>query len=115
MPTKNDKVEQTVEGLEGSEPIRDAAVNKDTRETPAADALKPEDREANSLTGDVHEPPVRTHRPDVPILQRLATGAGQHHPVAHERDDVDTASGRFIQSAELAPEAARETREPKGS
>ena len=29
---------------------------------------------------DPEDPPVRTTRPDVPIVQSLATGAGQHVP-----------------------------------
>ncbi len=29
---------------------------------------------------DVHDPPLRSPRPDTPLIHRLATGAGAHQP-----------------------------------
>lgn len=34
----------------------------------------------NALDGKANDPPVRTNRPDVPIAQVLAAGAGAHLP-----------------------------------
>jgi hypothetical protein len=72
-----------------------------TTETPAkADETSnpiPNDAEAN-------QPPVRTNRPDVPIAQVLAAGAGAHEGreldhevdgVAVDSDGID-ADGRFV-------------------
>lgn len=44
--------------------------------------LRESDRTANAGPGDaeVNDPPVRTDRPDVPVLSSLAVGAGQHEP-----------------------------------
>lgn len=60
-----------------------------TEETPAnADKTSnPVDNDAKS-----NQPPVRTNRPDVPIAQTLAAGAGAHEP---ETDPNIGADGRF--------------------
>jgi hypothetical protein len=44
--------------------------------------LKADDQE-HAVHGDAepHDPPVRTNRPDVPVIQRLAVGAGEHKPL----------------------------------
>lgn len=92
---------QTVKGLEGSEPLdNDGAgsvlvASKDAVAQPGD--LKHEDAVADATTGDPEAPPLRTARPDVPIIGRLATGAGQHKPTGFLSEDHDTLSGRFIQ------------------
>lgn len=81
-----------------------AAVLSTTTETPAkADTTSnpiPNDAQAN-------DPPVRTNRPDVPIAQVLAAGAGAHEPV----DDPNIgADGRFYadpEDAKASKEAGR--------
>lgn len=40
----------------------------------------------------VNDPPLRTNRPDVPVIQRLAHGAGEHRPLVDDDFDDD---GRF--------------------
>lgn len=47
-----------------------------------AGALKQADQfsENNAHDQELHDPPVRTNRPDQPIIQRLGVGAGQHEP-----------------------------------
>jgi hypothetical protein len=48
-----------------------------TEETPAeADKTSV----PNAMDADMNDPPVRTHRPDVPIAQVLGAGAGAHLP-----------------------------------
>ncbi|MCB0865818.1 MAG: hypothetical protein KDB58_08900 [Solirubrobacterales bacterium] len=84
--------------------IKDEGEVTVTEETPAkadtTSAPVPNDAEAN-------QPPVRTNRPDVPIAQVLAAGAGAHEgreldhevdvdgaKVAVDADGID-ADGRF--------------------
>lgn len=74
-----------------SEPIVDdspTAVDK------APKAQKQDDKHP-AVVGDaeLHDPPLRTPRPDVPVAQRLADGAGQHQPLVEE--DVDE-QGRYV-------------------
>lgn len=81
--------------------IKDEGQVTVTEETPAkADTTSapiPNDAEAN-------QPPVRTNRPDVPIAQVLAAGAGAHEgrELDHEVDGVAVdsdgldADGRFV-------------------
>jgi len=47
---------------------------------PAAKQLRDADQTGNAGPGDaeLNDPPVRTDRPDVPVLVSLAVGAGQH-------------------------------------
>lgn len=68
---------------------------------------------ADSRPGpDVHDAeledaPVRTGRPDVPIVQTLKTGAGAHQPLSSEVHDLD---GRYVgdQKEKLEAAAARD-------
>lgn len=50
------------------------------------------------------DPPVRAARPDTPVLQSLAVGAGQHKP---PNDPLIGADGRVVQS--VIQEAADDT------
>ena len=86
MATNKDteKVEQTVDGLAGSEPV-----------DPQPTELEHCDQVADGTTGGPDDAPVRTSRPDVPIIGSLAIGAGQHKPTAHSSDVHDPASGRY--------------------
>jgi hypothetical protein len=60
-----------------------------TNETPAeAD----ETSVNNAMDAKANDPPVRTNRPDVPIAQVLASGAGEHMPVDDPHIGAD---GRF--------------------
>lgn len=64
-------------------------------EQPAPGELKEADRTAGPYIDDAesNDPPVRTDRPDVPILQTLKTGAGAHRPPDPDRIGPD---GRAI-------------------
>ena len=72
-----------------------------TTETPAE-----ADKTSNAVPNDAkaNQPPVRTNRPDVPIAQTLAAGAGAHEgrELDHEVDGVPVDSdgldrdGRYI-------------------
>jgi len=55
---------------------------------PAVGDLKADDRQP-AVRGDAesNDPPVRTDRPDVPIIQRLGVGMGEHVPPDPERFD----------------------------
>lgn len=46
--------------------------------------LRESDQTSNAGPGDAeaHDPPVRTDRPDTPVLTSLAVGAGAHEPPA---------------------------------
>ena len=46
---------------------------------------------------ELNDPPIRTTRPDVPIVQSLGTGAGQHTPPDDPRIDAE---GRFVPEQE---------------
>jgi len=63
-----------------------AAVTSITEATPAeADKTSV----PNALDAQNNEPPVRTNRPDVPVAQVLAAGAGKHEPREFNKDGVD--------------------------
>lgn len=107
---------------------------QDRAKHPAEKDLKLDDQKA-AVHGDaeVDDPPVRTHLPDVPVIQRLGTGAGQHvpGPGATAPDEFDeqgrpkgnpsTAYGDPDPDAQEASTAAREAdptddyERPKGS
>ncbi len=94
---------------EFDEVVGPAAAVTVTHETPAeADKTSaPVDNDAKA-----NDPPVRTNRPDVPIAQVLASGAGAHEPP----DDPHVgADGRYYADTDDA-EATREGRldESKG-
>lgn len=73
-----------------TEPAYDPATR--TPDQPAVGDLKVADATSDPVgldTAEVHDPPVRTNRPDVPILSSLATGAGEHVPPDPETHDPD--------------------------
>lgn len=74
-----------------TEPIVDDAPTSDTPKHPSAGSLKESDKTNLPTSDDAepNDPPVRTNRPDVPIIQRLATGAGQHKPLNDPEMDPD--------------------------
>jgi hypothetical protein len=74
-----------------------AGVQSVTTETPAkAD----ETSNAGANDAKANQPPVRTSRPDVPIAQSLAAGAGAHEARELDEDGLDAdgidADGRFV-------------------
>lgn len=89
--------ETAAEALErvDTTPITAVDPTSDTPDQPKASSLKQADAEPGPFNGDAegNDPPVRTNRPDVPIIERLAVGAGQHTP---NDSDVHDAQGRFI-------------------
>jgi hypothetical protein len=72
----------------------------------AADHPSSPKREADKYSepgpndAEPNDPPLRTNRPDQPMIQSLATGAGQHKPLDDSEFDSD---GRF---AGKTPDAA---------
>lgn len=77
-----------------------AASSRDTSdpnmpEQPATSELKEADRVAGPYTGDAdaNDPPVRTNRPDVPVVESLKVGAGAHLP---NTDPAIDAAGRYV-------------------
>jgi len=94
MADKNNESRQTVEGLDGSEPL-DETVGSGLKH-PDEGSLNHEDAVADGTTGR-HHPPFRSTRPDEPVLGSLAVGAGQHYPTSVTSDEHDTVTGRFIQ------------------
>lgn len=76
-------------------PINDDAPTAETPEQPSESSIKEADKEPGPYIGDAEadDAPVRTNRPDVPILQHLAVGAGAHTP--NDSDEHD-AMGRYI-------------------
>lgn len=84
-----------------------------TKETPAkAD----ETSVPNATDAKSNQPPVRTHRPDVPIAQVLGAGAGEHMPPDDPHigqdgrwyADVKDAKASFIGVPDDAKESAKE-------
>ena len=77
---EDSSVEKTIEkakGIDPGPPGGPSGVQSVTKETP-----NPEDETPmpNVLGTDPESPPVHTARPDVPIAQTLAAGAGEHTP-----------------------------------
>jgi hypothetical protein len=76
-------------------------------------------KEADLISGpniedaESNDAPVRTNRPDVPIIQTLKVGAGAHKPNTDEDFDSD---GRFAPDQPETPEAPAqpEPTKPKG-
>ncbi len=58
---------------------------------PKESALKEDDKVPGKVEGDAElvDPPVRSSRPDVPIVQTLKVGAGQHTPPDPDQYDSD--------------------------
>ncbi|MDQ3730308.1 MAG: hypothetical protein M3355_12055 [Actinomycetota bacterium] len=100
----DNKKEQTVKGLDGSEPIT-APPGVEAPDQPSEGSLSSADRVAGPETGGPDDSPVRTSSPNKPVIQRLAVGAGQHRPTSVTSDDHDQETGRFVQSE--VPEQAK--------
>ena len=73
-------VEETIEnapGIDAGNVKASAVVQSTTTETPAeAD----ESSLPNAMDAKPEDPPVRASKPDTPIAQTLAAGAGEHTP-----------------------------------
>jgi len=73
-------VADTIANAPGIDPgniVSSPVVQSTTEETPAeAD----ESSLPNAMDAKVNDPPVRSGRPDIPIAQTLAAGAGEHTP-----------------------------------
>lgn len=93
----DDRPETAAEALKRVDrtPITAVDPTDDTPDQPSVGSLKQADREPGPFNADAEadDAPVRTDRPDVPIIERLAVGAGQHTP---NDSDVHDAAGRFI-------------------
>lgn len=82
---------------------------------PSGQPAKKADKVAGPYIEDAepNDPPVRTNRPDVPVLNVLGTGAGEH-VTPQDKDPHIGADGRYYAdkdeaeaaSAEYAPAAA---------
>lgn len=92
-------------GIQEAEPVAVPQVESITTETPSN-----ADKTSNPVDNDAqaNQPPVRTNRPDVPIAQVLAAGAGAHEgrvldrtvdvggvDVEVDKDGIDR-DGRFV-------------------
>ncbi len=79
--------EQDQQQDQGAGPVEHPPVE----DQPKDGELKVADQAAETpnLDAEANDPPVRTNRPDVPILQSLATGAGQHRPPAEDEIGPD--------------------------
>ncbi len=62
-----------------------------------------------------NDPPVRTNRPNVPIIQRLATGAGQHKPLNDPELDADGRLRPDLQLQAALEEQAKPAKTADGS
>jgi hypothetical protein len=93
----------------GNVVAKDAPAAPEAAEQPKEGNLKRADAETGPFVNDAeHEDaPLRTARPDVPIVQTLKSGAGAHQFVSDERFDVD---GRYVgdQAEKLEAAAARD-------
>ena len=95
--------EEAASGFSGSS--RDTS-DENMPKQPAASELKDADKVAGPYTGDAeaNDPPVRTNRPDVPVLESLKVGAGAHVP---NTDPEIDAAGRFVgEETATAPAAS---------
>jgi hypothetical protein len=74
----------------GGEELKDALINQGDRDLhPSGEPEAGMDKTSYPGGGGEGErPPVATSRPDVPIVQSLATGAGQHQPPDPEQFDA---------------------------
>src|SRR5215210_4943480 len=110
MAAKKDGVTQSPQdagGVENVEPAKTESIKGADviNSAPAADRVvltsepKRSGDKSSSPGGEAfpEDPPVRTTRPDVPIVQSLATGAGQHVP---PDPDEYTPDGRVRDIAE---------------
>lgn len=86
-------VEETIENADGLEPGAEGAVapvQSTTDETPsAADETSAPGPYQGDDAPKSNDPPVRTDRPDVPIAQVLASGAGEHTPPDPDEYDAE--------------------------
>jgi hypothetical protein len=95
-------------------------VGEPAEKQPAEGSLKNADQTSNPVHNDAepNDPPVRTNRPDTPVLTTLAVGAGAHEAVSDPEIDVD---GRFVpkeaqvEDARSAEAAARTKAATKSS
>jgi hypothetical protein len=76
-------------------------IDDSTTEVDKAPTAVKEDDKHHAVHGDaeLHDPPLRTPRPDVPIAQRLADGAGKHTP--GDLEDFND-EGRFVGQTDAA-------------
>lgn len=88
---------------QGDTILSDPGTPEDDRaKQPTEASLKGDDKVAGTVVGDAeaNDPPVRTNRPDVPIVQRLGVGAGDH--IRPEPDADFDADGRFVGEVDAA-------------
>lgn len=78
---------------------------------PSVGSLKEADKvsENTAHDADLNDSPVRTNRPDVPVIQRLGVGAGQHEPLP--ADAPFDEFGRFNGQPETAKVDEAENKE----
>ncbi len=97
-------VEETIKNAPGIEPgniVRSAVVQSTTEVTPAeAD----ESSLPNAMDAKPEDPPVRASKPDTPIAQTLAAGAGEHMPP--DEAEFDKEGRPRSVSGEPAPDEA---------
>ena len=78
------------------------------RREPCREDLRPQlARHPGAVVGDAqpNDPPLRTDRPDVPVIQRLGTGMGEHRPPNPEQFDE---MGRLRTDGPLSTQLADE-------
>ncbi len=98
--------------IEEHQVVAPAAVTSTTETAPTRADESSEPGPYGKEGAGLNDPPVRTNRPDVPIAQSLAAGAGAHTPPPEE--DVD-ASGRAVYDEQAASEKGEPERVPAGS
>ena len=82
-------VEETIKKAPGIDPgnVQATAVVQSTTEKTPAEADK--SSLPNAMDAKPEDPPVRAAKPDTPIAQTLAAGAGEHTPPDPEMFDKD--------------------------
>ena len=102
--TESTSVEETIKKAPGIEPgniVRSAVVQSTTEVTPAeADKTSL----PNAMDAKPEDPPVRASKPDTPIAQTLAAGAGEHTPA--DPAEFDKEGRPRSVSGEPAPDEA---------
>jgi hypothetical protein len=87
-----------------SKELKDALVNEaDKKLHPSGEPEKQADKTSYPVPNDaeINDPPLRTNRPDVPIITSLGTGAGAHVPPSPDEVHPD---GRPVYDEEAASE-----------
>lgn len=77
-------------GVEGADPGTSLARAADEKLHPSGEPKREADKSSYPVPNDAQldDPPLRSSRPDIGIVQSLATGAGAHNPPDPEKYDA---------------------------